>query len=84
MSDTFAHGAWPALHAGYFVGGRTTVDDVENGDEQEGVRFGATLALPVSRHHSVTIYTVTGCNAHRDHNMDANGIAWQVRRGCCC
>jgi hypothetical protein len=50
---TYAPGGWLALNAGYFVGSRTTVDDVENDDEQEGMRFGATLALPVNRYNSV-------------------------------
>jgi len=81
VSYTFAPGAWLALNASYFVGGRTTVDDVENQDEQEGLRFGATLALPVNRYHSVKLYGITGYNAHREHDFQAIGIAWQVRWG---
>ena len=65
----------------YFVGGRTTVDDAENDDEQEGMRFGATLALPVNRYHSVKLYGITGYNAHCDHDFQAVGIAWQYRWG---
>lgn len=42
-----------------------TVDEVENDDEQEGMRFGATLALPVNRYHSVKFYGITGYNASR-------------------
>ena len=38
VSYTFTPGCWLALNAGYFVGGRTTVDGVENDDEQEGNR----------------------------------------------
>lgn len=81
VSYTFAPGCWLALNAGYFVGGRTTVDNVENNDEQEGTRFGATLALPVNRHHSVKLYGITGYNAHREHDFQAAGIAWQYRWG---
>ena len=81
VSYTFVPGGWLALNAGYFVGGRTTVDDVKNNDEQEGARFGATLALPVNRHHSVKLYAITGYNAHRDHDFQAVGIAWQYRWG---
>ena len=40
VSYTFTPGCWLALNTGYFVGGRTTVDGVENDDEQEGMRFG--------------------------------------------
>jgi hypothetical protein len=78
---TFAPGCWLAVDAGYFVGGRTTVDDVENDDEQEGTRFGATLALPVNRYHSVKFYGITGYNAHREHDFKSVGIAWQYRFG---
>ena len=36
VSYTFAPGGWVALNAGYFKGGRTTVDEVESDVEQEG------------------------------------------------
>jgi len=81
VSYTYKPGGWIALNAGYYVGARTTVDDVLNDDTQEGVRFGATLALPVNRYHSVKLYGNTGYNAHRHHDFDVVGIAWQVRWG---
>lgn len=81
VSYTFAPGGWLALNAGYYVGGRTTVDDVENDDEQEGTRYGATLALPVNRYHSVKFYGITGYDAHREHDFQTVGIAWQYRWG---
>ncbi|MEZ0258890.1 MAG: transporter [Chthoniobacter sp.] len=81
ISYTFAPGGWLALNAGYFVGARTTVDDVRNDDQQEGTRFGATLALPVNRYHSVKFYGLTGYDAHREHDFQAVGIAWQYRWG---
>jgi hypothetical protein len=48
-------GGWLAVNAAYFEGSRTTVDEVENNDEQEGMRFGATLAIPVNRYNSVKL-----------------------------
>ena len=81
LSYTFAPGCWLALNAGYFKGGRTTVDDIENLDQQEGARFGATLALPVNRYHSVKFYGITGYNSHREHDTEVVGIAWQYRWG---
>ena len=81
VSYTFAPSCWLAVNAGYFVGGRTTVDDLENDDEQEGARFGATLALPVNHYHSVKFYGIVGYNANRDHDFKAVGIAWQYRFG---
>ena len=81
VSYTYAPGGWLALNAGYFVGGRTTVDGVENDDKREGTRFGATLAIPVNRYNSVKLYGITGYNAHREHDFQALGVAWQVRWG---
>lgn len=81
VAYTLAPGCWLAGDAGYFVGGRSTVDSVENDDEQEGTRFGATLALPVNKYHSLKLYGITGYNAHRDHDFKAVGVMWQYRFG---
>jgi len=80
-SYTFARSFWLAVNAGYFAGSRSTVDGVENNDRQEGLRFGATLALPVTRSQSIKVYGITGYNGHRHHDFDAVGIAWQCRWG---
>ena len=81
LSYTFKPGCWLALSAGYYAGGRTTVDGVKSDVRQEGARFGTTFALPVTRHHSVKFYAITGYNAHRDHDFKVFGIAWQYRWG---
>lgn len=72
---------WLSLSGSYFVGGRTTVDGVENDDEQKGGRIGATLSLPVNRHNSVKLYALRGFDAHRDADLDIIGLAWQYRWG---
>ena len=81
VTYSFRPGGWIALNGGYFVGGRTTIDGAKNDDEQEGWRFGATVALPINRYHSVKLYGITGFNAQRQHDFDAVGVAWQVRWG---
>jgi len=81
VSFTFKPSCWLALNAGYFVGARSTVDGVENNDQQEGPRFGLTFAYPVNRYNSVKFYGTTGLNADRHHDFDAVGIAWQYRWG---
>jgi hypothetical protein len=70
-----------ALNAGYFKGGRTTVDEVESDVELQGIRFGATLVLPVNRYQSVKLYSISGYNTHSEHDFQAFGIAWQYRWG---
>jgi len=81
VSYTFRPGGWVALNLGYYVGGRTTVNNVENDDQQEGTRLGVTLAIPLNRYHSVKLYGITGYSGHREHDFEAIGIAWQVRWG---
>jgi hypothetical protein len=81
VSYTFAPGLWLGLNAAWFDGGRTTIDGIERDDKQGGTRLGVTLALPITRHHSVKLYAATGYNASRKHNFDAVGIAWQYRWG---
>lgn len=68
------------LIAGYlYTGGRTTVNGVEGDTLQENTRLGATLALPLDRYNSVTIYASTGMYSRTDSGFDAVGIAWQYR-----
>ena len=49
--------------------------------EQEGGRIGATVSLPVNRHHSVKLYAIRGFNAYREADLDLIGVAWQYRWG---
>jgi hypothetical protein len=81
VTYTVMRSLWLSVSGSYFVGGRTTVDEVENDDELEGVRLGATLSLPVNRHNSVKVYALRGFDAHRDADLDVIGVAWQYRWG---
>ena len=78
---SFGSGIWGALNGTYYAGGSTTVDGTKNRDFQENARFGATLALPVSRNHSVKLYGSTGVLTRTGTNFDIVGIAWQYRFG---
>ncbi|MGR9100517.1 MAG: transporter [Gammaproteobacteria bacterium] len=78
---SFASGVWAALDGTYYAGGRTTVGGVKNDDRQESARVGATLALPVNRHHSVKVYFSTGVSNRTGSDFDVTGIAWQYRFG---
>jgi hypothetical protein len=73
-------GLWAAVDATYYGGGRTTVDGVQ-GEEPQNLRVGATLAIPISRQHSVKLYASTGAVARVGGNFTTAGIAWQFRWG---
>ena len=73
-------GLWTALDATYYGGGRTTIDGVE-GESQQGVRVGGTLAIPIDRHNSLKISASTGAYARVGGNFTTAAIAWQFRWG---
>jgi hypothetical protein len=69
------------LDGTYDYGGRTTVGGVRGDDVQGNSRFGATLALPVDRNHSIKLYASTGVSTRTGSNYTLGGIAWQYRWG---
>lgn len=77
----FSSGAWLALFATYFSGGRTTVDGVRSRDFKDNSRIGLTLTLPVNRNNSFKLYANTGVSTRTGSDFDALGIAWQYRWG---
>jgi hypothetical protein len=77
----FRRPLWLAVDATYYRGGRTTVGGFENDDLQSNTRVGVTLALPVSRRHSLKLYASTGASTRVGGDWDAVGAAWQYRWG---
>ena len=77
----FSSGAWLALFATYFSGGRTTVDGIRGSDFKNNSRVGLTFTLPVNRNNSVKLYANTGVSTRTGSDFDALGIAWQYRWG---
>lgn len=81
LCRTIMPGCWLALDAAYFDGGRTTVNDILNNDRQEGLRFGLTFAVPVTRHQSLKLYALQGYDTTMERDLNAFGLAWQYRWG---
>jgi hypothetical protein len=77
----FSSGAWFALFATYFTGGRTTLDGVRGQNRQENSRVGLTFSVPVSRSNSLKLYANTGVSTRAGSDFDAVGLAWQHRWG---
>ncbi|TFH22015.1 MAG: transporter [Myxococcales bacterium] len=74
-------GVWLAVDATYYIGGTTTVDGVENDDQQSSTRLGGTLALPLGRYHSLKLYGSSGVFARTGTSFDTIGVVWQYRWG---
>jgi hypothetical protein len=77
----FSHGIWAALDATYYWGGRSTINGRLTDSLQANSRFGATLALPISRSMSIKLNAAAGTSARTGNNFNDVAIAWQYRWG---
>jgi hypothetical protein len=75
------YGMWTALNGTYFAGGRTTIDGIENDDEQSNSRAAVTLTIPASRKHSAKLFAGTGVSTRTGGDYDLFSITWQYRFG---
>jgi hypothetical protein len=74
---TFRPRLWLALNATWYRGGATTVDGIANADRQENSRVGLTLAVPVSRTHSLKFGYAKGTSVRVGSKLDTISVAWQ-------
>jgi hypothetical protein len=79
LMHNFDSGAWISLDGMYFRGLRTTVDGVKGDNEQENVRAGLTLALPIDSRNSIKLNAGTGIYTRTGSRFSNIGIAWQYR-----
>jgi hypothetical protein len=78
---TLRAGAWMALNATAYEGGRTTIDGVRGDDTQRNTRIGATLTWPLGRRSSLKFAASTGATTRRGGDFDTVAVAWQYRWG---
>ena len=74
-------GAWIALDANYYSGGRTTVNGVAQNDELGNSRLGLTYSYPWDRQHSIKLYASKGISVRFGEDFTTVGLAWQYRWG---
>jgi hypothetical protein len=79
ITYSFGDGVWAALDATYDFGGRTTINGVQNDDEMENSRFGATLAMPMNRNYSTKLYASSGVSTRTGSDYKLGGMALQYR-----
>jgi len=78
LSYNFTRKAWVAFDATYYVGGRSTVEGVENNDRQSNSRLGATLALPVGRRHAIKLAVSRGAIVRSGADFSTFSFGWQT------
>lgn len=81
VARLFGKGIWASVDFGYIWGGRTTRDGVPSTERQESARLGATLALPVTRRHSLKLGYFAGLYTRLGSDFDNLVVAWQYRWG---
>lgn len=74
-------GMWMAVSATADNGGKTQVNGVENDDEQNNSRMGATLAISMDKNNSIKFYMSRALHTNVGTDYDSYGIAWQHRWG---
>lgn len=77
----FSGGAWLAVDATRYRGGRSSIDDVANQDLQSNVRLGVTASVPINARQSVKINASTGVSTRTGTDFDTIGAVWQYAWG---
>jgi len=77
LSYNFTRLLWAAFDATYYVGGRSTVDGIENNDRQSNTRVGATVAFPVGRRHSIKLAVSKGAIVRSGADFTTFSFGWQ-------
>jgi len=70
---------WVSLGAGYGLGGKTYVNDVERDTRISTFRFGLTFAVPFGKHHTIRLNGLTGIRLEQGSDFNAIGISYQYR-----
>jgi len=78
LSYNFTRLLWAAFDATYYVGGRSTVDGIDNNDRQSNSRVGATVAFPVGRRHSIKLAVSRGAIVRYGANFSTFSFGWQT------
>jgi hypothetical protein len=74
-------GFWVAIDGGYGIGGRTAVDGEPRDTRISSFRFGATVAVPLARQHTLKFVLASGARIEQGPDFDAAAVTYQFRWG---
>jgi hypothetical protein len=78
LSHDFKPRLWVSLDGNFWVGGKTSVDGIENPlTKQANSRLGATAAFPISKHQSLKFGYSNGTYIRFGGNYQNVSLAWQ-------
>ena len=72
----FRPGLWASLDANFYVGGRTSVGDVESDNLQRNSRVGATIVFPITRGHALRGSFSTGAVTETGGDFDIFSLSY--------
>jgi len=78
LSYTIRPKMWMALDATYYVGGESTINDVNKDDRQNNSRIGATFVFPVFKKSSLKLAASTGAIIRAGADFNTFSIGWQT------
>ena len=78
VSYAFTKQMWAALNLTYYVGGNSYVNGIGKDDQQNNVRVGATMVVPVNNQHSIKVAASTGAIVRFGANFTTASMAWQI------
>jgi hypothetical protein len=68
---------WVAVNATYYVGGKSSVNEVYNDDRQANARIGVTVVMPVAKSNSIKLSASTGAVVRVGQDFTTVSIGWQ-------
>jgi Putative MetA-pathway of phenol degradation len=75
---TFKHGKYLAINGGFADGGESSLNGIEQNDEEQNWRVGATFSSPIfNRHQSIKVMVNTGIATRAGQNYTALTIIYQ-------
>jgi len=69
-------GVWAAVDGNFWIGGQTSVNGVENDDEQRNSRVGATLSMKLAAHHNLRIAVSMGAITRIGGDFNSVGVSY--------
>ena len=73
----FKSAIWVAINAGLGRGGESSIDNVEQDDQQRNWRLGTTFSMPIDKHQSIKAMINTGVVTRAGQNYTAFTLVYQ-------
>lgn len=77
LSYNFSPAMWAAIDVTYYTGGQSSVNGLNDNDNQNNVRVGATFNLPINKRHALKFAYSTGAIIRFGADFSTISAAWQ-------